>query len=83
MADRKILKYFELPIQEVKEWGWKDYMLFVVESFYATVFPFIAGMLLVSRKELIWIFMLILPIYFRLTILKKFDNKRNRRVYVK
>jgi hypothetical protein len=82
MAD-KIMKYFELPIQEVKEWGWKDYLVFVVESFYTTVFPFIAGMLLVKRQELIWIFMLVLPIYFRLTILKKFDNKRNKRLYIK
>lgn len=79
----KIVKYFELPIQEVIEWGWKDYMLFVIESFYTTVFPFIAGMLLVKRNEVIWIFMLILPIYFRLSFLKNYDNKRNKRLYVK
>lgn len=79
----KIIKYFELPIQEIKEWGWKDYMLFIIESFYTTVFPFIAGMLLVRRQEIIWIFMLILPIYFRLTILKKFDGKRNKRLYIR
>jgi hypothetical protein len=79
----KILKYFELPIEEVKEWGWKDYLIFVVESLYTTVFPFIAGMLLVSRQQVIWIFMLVLPIYFRITILKRFDSKRNKRIYVK
>jgi len=79
----KILKYFELPIEEVKQWTWKEYLMFVVESCYTTVFPFIAGMLLVERQEVVWIFMLILPIYFRLTVLKKFTGKVNRRLFMK
>jgi hypothetical protein len=79
----KIVKYFELPIQEIKTWSLLDYVLFVVESLYTTVFPFISGMLLVKRQELVWIFMLILPIYFRLKFVRKFDNSRNKRVYIK
>lgn len=78
----RIIKYFELPIQEAKKWGWKEYLIFVIESFYTTIFPFIAGMLLVKRQEIIWIFMLILPIYFRLNILKYYD-KKNKRIYIK
>jgi len=81
MADR-ILKYFELPIEEVRQWGWKDYLVFVLENLYSTVFPFIAGMLLVDRRQLIWLFMLILPIYFKLNILKN-DDKRLKRIYIK
>ena len=80
---KTVLKYFELPIDEVRNWDWKDYMVFVIESLYTTVFPFIAGMLLVRRNELVWILMLFLPIYFRLNILKKMDSKRKKRVYVK
>jgi len=80
---KTVLKYFELPIDEVRNWDWKDYMVFVIESLYTTVFPFISGMLLVRRNELVWILMLFLPIYFRLNILKKMDSKRKKRVYVK
>jgi len=79
---KKVLKYFELPIEEMAEWTWKDYLLFVIESLYTTVFPFVAGMLMVYRQELIWLFMLVLPIYFRMNIQKK-SNKRKRRLYVK
>ena len=79
----KLFKYFELPIQEVKEWDWKDYLVFVLESLYTTVFPFIGGMLLVQRRQMIWIFMLVLPIYFRLNIMKKLTEKRQKRIYVK
>ena len=77
---KKILKYFELGV-EVGEWTYKEYVLFVLESLYTTVFPFIAGMLLVSRYELVWILMLVLPIYFKLKIDKK--KTRKKRVYVK
>lgn len=79
----KILKYFELPIQEARDWEAKDYVFFVIESLYTTVFPFVAGMLLVDRRQLIWGLMLILPIYLRLTILKKLDGKQNKRIYIK
>ena len=78
---KKLLKYFELPIEEISQWDTKDYILFVLESLYTTVFPFFAGMLLVYRGELIWIFMLILPIYFRLNIEK--NKKEKKRVYVR
>jgi len=77
------IKYFELPIQEARNWKAIDYFLFVLEALYSTVFPFLSGMLLVARKELIWIFMLILPIYFKINIEKKFRGKQNKRVYVK
>ena len=80
---KKLLKYFELPIEEAKEWGYKDWMLFVIESLYSTIFPFIAGMLLVKKHEIIWILMLILPIYFRLNIEKKINGKRKKRLYIK
>jgi len=79
---KKVLKYFELPIDEMAKWTWKDYLLFVIESLYTTVFPFIAGMLMVYRQELIWLFMLVLPIYFRLNIEKK-NKKRKKRLYVR
>jgi hypothetical protein len=79
----KIIKYFELPLQEIKTWGWKEYLLFVIESLYTTVFPFIAGTLMVQRNQPIWVLMLILPIYFRLSVLKKYDKTRSKRIYVK
>jgi hypothetical protein len=81
MSKKKLLKYFELPIEEIKEWGFIEYIVFVLESLYSTVFPFFAGMLLVYRKELVWILMLILPIYFKLNIEKK--KKSRRRIYIK
>lgn len=80
---KRLLKYFELPIEEARNWSYKDWFIFVIESLYTTVFPFIAGMLLVHRKELIWLLMLILPIYFRLNIQKKIIEKQKKRVYVK
>jgi len=79
---KKILKYFELPIEEIAEWHWIDYFLFVIESLYSTVFPFVAGMLLVYRREIIWLAMLVLPIYFRLNIERKHLKKRKKRLYV-
>lgn len=78
---KKLLKYFELPIDEIKEWDSRDYILFVLDSLYTTVFPFISGMLLIYRREIIWIFMLVLPIYFKLRIEKK--QTRKKRIYVK
>jgi hypothetical protein len=81
MKKKKILKYFELPIDTSKDWGFAQWLMFVIESLYATVFPFIAGMLLVQRQELVWVLMLILPIYFRLNIERK--TKKKRRIYVK
>lgn len=78
---KKLLKYFELPIEEIRDWDTRDYLLFVLDSLYTTVFPFIAGMLLIYRREIIWIFMLVLPIYFKLRIEKK--QTRKKRIYVK
>lgn len=78
-----VLKYFELPIPDARDWDWRNYVVFVIESLYTTVFPFIAGMLLVYRRELIWIAMLFLPIYFRLNIQKKEETKKKKRIYVK
>lgn len=78
---KKLLKYFELNVDEVAEWTAKDYFLFVIESLYTTIFPFIAGMLLVYRRELIWILMLVFPVYFKLKIDKQ--KKRKKRVYIK
>ena len=78
---KRILTYFELPIEDASKWEFKDYMLFVLESLYSTVFPFVAGMLLISKKQFIWIFMLILPIYFKFKIDSKKTKKK--RIYVK
>jgi hypothetical protein len=78
----KILKYFELPVLEASKWDLKDYLLFAVDSLYSTCLPFFGGMLLVSRHEWYWIFMLILPIYFKLDFQKIFEGKKKRRVYI-
>lgn len=80
--ENKILKYFELPIQEAKKWTAMDYFVFVIESTYSTIFPFFAGILLVKERNLIWIFMLILPIYFKLHIQKNIDSKKKKRIYI-
>lgn len=80
--EKRFLKYFELPIEEAKKWDYIDWFLFVVESLYTTVFPFIAGVLLAKKEQLIWILFLILPIYFRMKVLKSTENKRRKRIYV-
>lgn len=83
MKKKKVLKYFELTIEGAGDWGWQGYVVFVIESLYQTIFPFIAGMLLVDRKELIWLFMMVLPIYFRFNIEKKETKNRKKKLYVK
>jgi len=80
---KKYLKYFEFAVEKAKDWDWKDYVLFVIESLYQTVFPFVAGAVMVQRQELIWFFMLILPIYFRLNIQKKETRSRKKKIFVK
>lgn len=82
MSNSEFLKYFEVTIGKAREWGFRDWILFVIESLYSTVFPFIAGMLFVKRQELVWIMMLILPIYFRLQLSKK-ETPKTRKIYVK
>ena len=82
--EKGLKKYFEIIIDDVVDWSWKEYIVFVIESLYSTVFPFIAGMLLVKRNEPVWIFMLILPIYFKMKISRKFDTKKKKKkIYVK
>ena len=81
--DKGYLKYFEFTVGEARDWSWRDWVLFVIESFYQTIFPFVAGMLLVKRNEVIWLFMMILPIYFRLRIQKKESGEHKKRIYVK
>jgi hypothetical protein len=78
-----VMKYFELPIQEVRKWRWKDYVFFIVETMYSTVLPFVAGMLLVRKQQLYWILFLVLPIYLRLTIVKNLESKIKKRIYIK
>ena len=82
MKRKKVLKYFELTFPAGKEWQWQDYVMFVISSLYQTIFPFIGGMLLVQRQELVWIFMLIMPIYFRFRLEKK-EKPRKRRIYMR
>jgi hypothetical protein len=71
-------KYFEITLNEASDWTIKEYILFVIETLYSTVFPFIAGMLLVRKGELIWLLMLVLPIYFKLRISKKKFVKKHK-----
>jgi len=80
---KKYMKYFELSIEGAGDWGWRGYTVFVLESLYQTVFPFVAGMLLVNRRELIWLFMLALPIYFRFNIEKRDTKNRKKRIFIK
>ena len=82
MKRKKVLKYFELSFPASKEWVWQDYAMFVLSSLYSTVFPFVAGMLLVQRQQLVWVLMIVLPIYFRFKIEKQ-KKPRKRRIYVK
>jgi len=79
----KILKYFELPIMEVRKWTWKDYAFFIIESLYSTILPFLAGALLVRQGKLYWLLFMVLPIYLRLTIVKNLESKIKRRLYIK
>lgn len=81
---KKYLKYFEIPITEAKEWDWKEYLLFTLEIFWTTIIPFIGGALLVSSRKLIWLFMLVFPIYVRFKIQRK-ESKENKRqrIYLK
>jgi hypothetical protein len=81
-SDLKVVKYFTIPIVNAREWDWRDYLLFVIESLYTTVFPFCAGMLLVQRQELIWLLMLILPIYFKFSVERKFTQK-TKKLFIK
>jgi len=80
---KKYLKYFELTIDKARDWDWKDYLLFVIESLYQTVFPFVAGAVMVQRQDLIWFFMLILPIYFRLNIQKRETRTKKKKIFIK
>lgn len=80
---KKYLKYFELTIEKARDWDWKDYLLFVIESLYQTVFPFVAGAVMVQRQDLIWFFMLVLPIYFRLNIQKRETRTRRKKIFIK
>lgn len=80
---KKPIKYFEFTVGDARNWDWKDYILFLIESLYQTIFPFCAGMLLVYRGEIVWLFMLILPVYFRLQIQKKESGKLTKKIYIK
>ena len=82
--EHKILKYFEITLGEARDWDSKDYIMFVIESLYLTVFPFISGMLLVSKKQIIWLLMLVLPIYFKFKIQRKFTKKpKKQKFYIR
>lgn len=84
MDKKPLRKYFELPIREAVEWEMNDYMVFVIESMYSTVIPFISGLMLAKTERLLWLFMLVLPIYIRLRVNKKIlHDTRNKRIYVK
>lgn len=80
---RKYLKYFELTVEQAQDWNWKDYLLFLMESLYQTVFPFFAGAIMVHRRELVWFLMLIIPIYFKLRIDRGDNKKKSKKLYVK
>lgn len=62
----KTITYFEVPIVESTKWGMMEYALFAVESVYATILPFIGGMLYYWTRHLYWILLMILPIYLKL-----------------
>lgn len=82
--EKKYLKYFTIPLDDAREWDFKDYIAFLIEALWMTVFPFVAGMLLVARKQLVWLLMLVLPIYFRIKVQKKLDRRKSmKRIYVK
>jgi len=72
---KKFLKYFEVTLNESRDWVLKDWILFVLETFYETLLPFIAGAMLVARQQILWVVFLILPISIRLKIAKKGDKK--------
>jgi len=74
--------YFEVPISDARRWGIFDYIMFVTEVMYTTIFPFIAGMALVYHQQLLWGVMLILPIYFRFRIVRQEIKVKKKRIYV-
>lgn len=84
MTDDKILKYFEIAITEARTWTMKDYVLFVIDSLYSTVMPFFAGARLVATGDLLYLFLLILPIVLKVNLLKRFDKrKKMQKIYVR
>lgn len=70
----KITRYFEIPSMD--RWDALDYFIFVLEASYASIVPFIGGVLLVGRGQLRWFFLLVIPIYLKLKIERKKQNKR-------
>ena len=79
----KTLKYFELPIWEAKGWRFEDYAMFVIESLYLTIFPFLSGMFLIKTNNLLWLLLLIFPIYLKFKVSKDEKAVRKKRIYVR
>lgn len=82
--NKKLLKYFEIQLDNAREWKLKDYLLFIIETLWSTIFPFLGGMMLVAKKQPQWIILLILPIYFKIKIEQKYNEElRKKRIFVK
>lgn len=81
---KKIEKYFEITIAEAREWTVWDWIFFCIETMYSTVLPFLGGMLFVTQHKLYWLGFLILPVYLKFKITKRFSTKKKiKRIHVR
>lgn len=80
MSKKKLLKYFEYKVP-VKKWDFGDYMIFIGESIFNTLFPFFIGYIVATTKVRWVAFFLALPVYLKFTLDKK--KPKTKRVYLK
>ena len=78
---KKLLKYFVVKLDKIKEWNLKDYLFFVIEALWQTCIPFVAGVLFSQTQQLYWIVFLILPIYFKFKVDRGFYAKKEKKIY--
>ena len=81
---KQLGRYVELEQTDgYGEWDFLRWFMFVIESFYLTILPFIAGVMLARTENLIWIVFMIAPIYLKFKVTKSDKGKRRIKVYLK
>ena len=83
ITPKKLMKYFIVKLDKVREWDFKDYMFFVLESLWQTVLPFVAGVFFAQTRQFYWVIFLILPIYFKFQIDRGFWAKKEKKIFFK
>lgn len=79
---KRVGRYVELEEEEeYKEWGLLRWLMFVAESMYMTILPFIAGVMLVEKRQLFWLIFLILPVWIKFKVSRQ--GKGKIKIYLK